>query len=125
MRGNEIEALTEGRRRRREKLDPALNSIEGERSQFGLAAGSSSSGLGPRSASCPGSLLGWTDVGVGVGVGLLKASDICSMARRAGKRQQMSDRLASDPVREMAEQIWASEIRRRVQTLKKEQFELS
>lgn len=25
-------------RRRREKLDPALNSIEGERSQFGLAA---------------------------------------------------------------------------------------
>lgn len=38
MRGNEIEALTEGRRRRREKLDLALNSIEGERSQFGLAA---------------------------------------------------------------------------------------
>lgn len=69
------------------------------------AAGSSSSGLGPRSASCPGSLLGWTDVGVGVG--LLKAPDICSMGRRAGKRQQMAVRLAFDPVREMAEQIWA------------------
>lgn len=27
--------------------------------------------------------------------------------------------LAFDPVREMAEEIWASEIRRRVQTLKK------
>lgn len=38
-RKNEIEALTEGRRKEEEeKLDPALNSIEGERSQFGSAA---------------------------------------------------------------------------------------
>lgn len=125
VRENEIEALTEGRRRRREKLDPSLNSIEGERSQFGLAAEGSWKQFVRSGAKI--SFLSRISAGMdGCGCGCGSPQSIRQLlhGQTGGERQQMAVRLAFDPVREMAEQIWASEIRRRVQTLKKERFEL-
>lgn len=73
-----MEALTEGRRKEEGKLDPALNSIEGERSRFGSAAEGRSEQLVNSVANINLLSQGWTGSGYGL---------ISDLGRRAGKRQ--------------------------------------
>lgn len=61
-----MEALTEGRRKEEGKLDPALHSIEGERSRFGSAAEGRSEQLVNSVANINLLSQGWTGSGYGL-----------------------------------------------------------
>lgn len=129
----------EGRRRsrRRETLDPALNSIEGERSQFGLAAEGILEPLVKSVANI--SLLSLPGLDRKLLWALIRAPNICY---RRGDRKRLlghfflsvfvrkKKRLTQNRFikksennrqerRKMTEEIWASEAWGRVPTLKK------